>query len=132
MPRWRKSRAAARSCGCQAKIGQSLRKSTAETNFMGDGLTDHAAAGSCSLALSAPQHDWSVFPVRTAPPQTHPLMCRLWMGASCCRVATLKEVLALVNAAEKMGTTIGVAIHTLVRAPGCSSPAKNRSLSPAS
>ena len=33
----------------------------------------------------------------------------------CCRVPTLKEVLALVNAAQRAGKTVGVAIHTLVR-----------------
>lgn len=33
----------------------------------------------------------------------------------CCRVPTLKEVLSLVNAAQRAGRTVGVAIHTLVR-----------------
>ena len=33
----------------------------------------------------------------------------------CCRVPTLKEVLSLVNAAQRAGKTVGVAIHTLVR-----------------
>lgn len=40
--------------------------------------------------------------------QRHSAGCR-------CRVPTLKEVLVLVNAAQRAGKTVGVAIHTLVR-----------------